>query len=218
MSIFNYDNNRNMKKIFYKLFVFLLLFNCSDFSKKYDLVEIEEVYLKGNIELAQEQLNTYISQHKNNEYAWTLHGHMYSDLYEFENAKENYKKALKINPKTVEAITGLGIVARLEGDFDKAENYYLDAIKIDSDYGQAYSSLVGIMLNKRNFKLAVEYGQKGYNLDNGDPIIASNLAVAYHYFGDLENRDKYFEIAKKLGYDDIETLQDIFEGKYSVFE
>jgi len=207
-----------MKFNFSILFGVLLFLSCTNFNKMYDIVEIDENYKNGNIELAKVQIDDYLKTHSNNEYAWTLKGHIYSDLYEYTIAKESYQHALAVNSNTVEALTGLGIISRLQQNYDEAEQYYLKAIKIDPKYAYAYSSLVTVMLQNKEFKKAVEYGQKGFDLEKNDPVIAANLAVAYHYFGDTTKKLKYFKIADDLGYSNIQSIQDIYDGKIVLFE
>lgn len=200
------------------LFIFVFMMSCGDFGKMYDIVDIDENYKNGNIELAKVQIEDYLSKNKDNEFAWTIKGHIYSDFYDFQTAEESYNQALLINPETVEAITGLGIISRLQENYEEAEKYYLKAIKIDPKYAYAYSSLVAVMLQSKNYKKAVEYGQKGFDLEKNDAVIAANLAVAYHFYGDDDNKMKYLTIAKDLGYDNIEDLQNIFDGSIQLFE
>lgn len=181
--------------------------------KKAPLVKISEKWRNGNLTEAKADVKDYLKRTPDNEFAWALLGHIESDFNEDSLAIAAYKKALKLNPKTLAALTGMGIVARKKGDYDKASDYYYQAIDIDPDYAAAYSSLVTINLKRKKFKEAVEVGLKAYNLNKNNGIIAANLSLAYHFVNDTIQRDKYFDIAKKNGYKNIETLKDIFKGE-----
>jgi hypothetical protein len=53
-----------------------------------------------------------------------------------------------------------------------------------------------------------------HSLNSGQ--IAANLSVAYHYVGNYSKRDQYYREAMRLGYNDLEKLRNIFEGKSSL--
>lgn len=205
-----------------KYFLFLLLIiiiSCNgSYSKKFDILEIDETYKEGYLEKAKKEIGKYLNKKQDNEYAWTLLGNIETDLDHLPLAIEAYNEALKINVNTVEAITGLGIISRKKGNYNQAVKYYNKAIEIDGDYAEAYSSLVTIYLKNKNFKEAVKVGLKAYKLNKKSPVITANLAVAYHYDNDTIKREKYFNLAKKNGYQNLETLRLIFNGKYTIFD
>ena len=207
-------------KIHYQLPIalFFLLLSCGNIDKKVAIIELVEVYDKGNFEIAKEKIQTFLITHADNEYAWTLLGHVNKDLDNDSIAIVNYQKALELNSNLVEALTGLGIMSRIEGDYQKASEYYYKAIEIDPNYAQAYASLVVINLKNKKFDKAVEVGLKAYKLDKNDPVIVSNLAVAFHYIGDTINREKYLKIAKENGYKRIEILKKLFDNEMTVLD
>jgi Tfp pilus assembly protein PilF len=150
--------------------------------------------------------------------AWTILGHAYEDLDKDEEAAAAYRKALEINPKRFDAITGMGILSRKKGEYDAAMAYYEKALSIDPSYAQAYSSMTVIALKQGKDAKALEYAKKGYDLEKTDPVIVANLAVAYHYNGMLELRDKMTEEAKKLGYKKSDALEKIYAGEMTLRE
>ena len=60
---------------------------------------------------------------------------------------------------------------------------------------------------------AVDYGERGAKGASDDAVINANLAVAYHFDGQIEKRDEYTAIAKKLNYPSIPDLLDIYSGE-----
>ncbi len=95
---------------------------------------------------------------------------------------------------------------------------YEKTVQIDPNYADAFSSMSIIALKRNEDEKALEYAQKGYELDKANPVIAANLAVAYHYKGDRKNRDKFTKIAKQLGYKDLDSLQKIYSGNLTLRE
>jgi hypothetical protein len=73
-----------------------------------------------------------------------------------------------------------------------------------------------IALKQKQDKKALEFAKKGYELDKTDPVIAANLAIAYHYNNDKVNRDKLTQTAKELGYAKVDTLLKIYSGELTV--
>ena len=201
------------------LFILSLFTGCqSDLNKRLDIVEMDELWRNGELLKAKEVTEQYLAKTQENELAWTMLGHIESDLDQDSLAVVAYNKALDVNPNTVEAITGLGIISRKKGDLNEASDYYYEAIRIDPDYAEAYSSLVVINLKQKKFDEAVEVGLKGYELSKSNGVIAANLATAYHYVNDTINREKYFNIAKKNGYKNAATLELVFSGELTIFD
>lgn len=206
-----------MKKIVLLLTIPVFM-SCGDLSKKMPLVEIDKKLKSGNLEEAEHEINEFLEKNERNEFAWTLKGHISADLDKDSMAIGAYEHALELDPFTVEAITGLGIIERKRKNYQKASELYYRAIQIDPDYAQAYSSLVTIHLKQIEFEKAVDAGLKGYNLDKADPVITANLAIAYHYFGDTLNREKYYHVSERNGYQSLETLRQIFSGELTILD
>lgn len=185
-----------------------------DDAERLDL--IAAIYEKGDMDRAVIELESYLKTYPNDSLAWVILGNAHSTKERVDEAQLAYETALKINPQQFQALTGLGIIHRMRGDYDAAMKAYEQALEIDGTYAQAYSSMTTIALKRLEDAKALEYALKGYNLDKTDPIIAANLAVAYHYNNDIANRDKFAQIAEQLGYANMEKLQQIFSGEMTV--
>lgn len=197
----------------------LTLFSCSDeFRNRVMIRHIDKLFEEGKYEKAKVSVDSLLNKNPEHELAWTLKGHIEERLDNDSVAELAYEKALSINPELEQALTGMGIILRKRKEYDRAAGYYAKAIAVNPEYAQAYSSLVTIELKRKNFVNAVSLGEKAYLLDSEDPVIAANLAIAYHYFGDIENRDKYYSIAKKLKYRNLDVLLLIFKDKATVFD
>lgn len=181
-----------------------------------ELNRIAKIYQSGNVEKAIPELKSYLSAHADDTLAWTILGHASKDAGQLAEAEKAYKEAIRRNPKRIEAMTGMGMLARVTRDYDEAMRWYEQAIAIDPKYGQAYSSIVTIALKKSDFKKAVSMGEKGYQLDSTDPVIAANLAIAYHYDKQIDARDRMTKTAARLGYGKLDVLQKIYAGELDV--
>jgi tetratricopeptide (TPR) repeat protein len=146
----------------------------------------------------------------------TILGHAHEDLDQDDKARAAYDRALAINPRRFEALNGLGILHRKRGDDDAAMRTYRRVLAIEPGYAQAYSSMTVVALRLHRDAEALEYARKGYELDTTDPATAANLAVAYHYSGDVANRDRLTAIALQLGYRKGDRLRQIYDGTLTV--
>jgi tetratricopeptide (TPR) repeat protein len=197
----------------------LSLFSCSDeFRNRVMIQHIDRLFDEGKYEKAKVSVDSLLNKNPDHKLGWTLKGHIEEKLDNDSVAEVAYTKALSIDPKLEQALTGMGIILRKRKEYDRAAGYYAKAIAVNPEYAQAYSSLVTIELKRKNFSNAVSLGEKAYVLDSTDPVIAANLSIAYHYFGDIENRDKYYSIAKKLKYKNLDVLLMIFKGKATIFD
>ncbi len=165
---------------------------------------------------AAEKLEKMLADKPRDPLGWTILGHIREDLDEDGAADRAYRKALNINPRQVEALTGQGILARKTGNYKKAMDYYRKAVEIAPDYAQAYSSMTTIALKLEQDQEAVRYARKGYELDPSDPVIVANLAIALHYAGDFEERDRMAAKAQQMGYGKMDVLKALFDGDWTI--
>jgi tetratricopeptide (TPR) repeat protein len=180
------------------------------------LERIAAIYAEGHSERAITQLKAYVQAYPQDDLAWTILGNAYQDVDRLDNAQQAYESALAANPRQFKAITGQGILHRKRGEYDAAMQAYQQALAIDPAYAQAYSSMTAIALKRHEDEKALEYASKGYDLDQSNPVIAANLALAYHYNNDIDNRDKFTRIAERLGYHNMDTLHEIYSGESTI--
>jgi Flp pilus assembly protein TadD len=180
------------------------------------LRNISKSYQQGDFQTAVSKLKVYLQAKPNDDLAWTILGNAYEKLKDDKNAEASYLKALKINPKRFEALTGMGILQRKRKNYDAALSYYQKSLAINPNYAQAYTSMSVIALKQNKDKQALEYAKKAYDLEKNEPVITANLAIAYHYNGMKDLRDKMTQKAKDLGYQKMDVLQNIYSGKMTI--
>jgi Tfp pilus assembly protein PilF len=180
------------------------------------LNRIAAIYKSGDVAKAIPELKSYLASHSDDDLAWTILGHAYQDADQKAEAEKAYREAVRINPQMFQALTGLGMLATDAKRYDEAMTWYEQAIKINPKYAHAYSSIVTIALKRGDFKKAVKMGEKGRQLNKTDPVIASNLAIAYHYDKQIAARDRMAKTATRLGYKNPDVLKKIFAGEMRI--
>ena len=108
----------------------------------------------------------------------------------FEDAKNSYLKAIKINPKHYAALNNLGSVCRTLEDFKSADKYFVEAIKLKPNYINALSNYANLKREINDFEGAIDLYIKALNVDQNQYLIQHNLALAYQGIGK-------FDLAKK---------------------
>lgn len=197
-------------------FVITFSVGCGQLTSKQNVAQLNTITAtmsqSGSTPAVVDQLRSYLQKYPQDDLAWTILGNCQMDLDDLPSAGNAFETALKINPNLVKAITGQGILLRKQGQYDQSLAMYQRALEIDPNYAQAYSSMVAIAIVRKDYAKAVQYGQQSYRLDNEDPEIAANLTIAYHFLGDLANRDKFKNVAAQLNYKNMDSLQQIING------
>jgi tetratricopeptide (TPR) repeat protein len=198
--------------------VVVALRNDGDRQAPAELNRIAKLYLNGDTDAALTELSSYLADRPTDARAWTIQGNILEVLDRSDEAEVAYRRALEIAPTHVAAITGMGILARKRGDSTRALEYYARAVELEPDYAQAYSSMAAIELRRGNYDEALRLGKLAYSKDKQDPVVVANLAVAFHYVGDVAERDRYTALAVVLKYKNVEALRKIYAGELSVRE
>ncbi|MBI3814829.1 MAG: tetratricopeptide repeat protein, partial [Nitrospinae bacterium] len=103
---------------------------------------------------------------------------------ENESAKRQFLKAAELGDKTT-PLFNLGYLAMRNNDFELAEKYFTEGVKIIPDaavyrkLGSVYLEMNGRYRDKDYLSKAIEYLEKAYRMDGGDEILALKLAGLY---------------------------------------
>ena len=127
-------------------------------------------------------------------------GNIYLNQKDFENAINNYKKVLEINPNDGRAYLYLGQALSRTGDFQGA----LDALKKAEENGQEknakkvssklYLTLANAALQKKDFEKSLDYAEQSLAIMQD----ATALQIAGKAASALKNHDKVIEYFEKL--------------------
>ncbi len=180
-------------------------------------LKMQEFYDQGQFQEAIDIGEKFIEKNPNSADVLQMLGWSYSDLDKYDEALDYFYKCLEVNKKMDNAYVGIGAIYRRLGEFETARSNYLKSIEIYEKNPEAYSSLSVIEMMEGNLENAIEYGEKAWSYDKTLAIIPSNLAVAYHYLGNDEKRDEYYDHAERLGYSNLENLKLIFSGELTIY-
>jgi tetratricopeptide (TPR) repeat protein len=154
---------------------------------------------------------------------WIIKGNLGIELNDKRLARKAFFRALKIYPNSDKAYVGLGILRRLEHDFEGAEDYYYKALKVNPDSYAAKSSLMLLEIFNGNLDVAIALGEDSIKADveNVEPSIVSNLVLAYHMDGSFDKRDKLMDYLESIDYKYLYVLEGFISGEfdfYTIFE
>lgn len=181
------------------------------------ILEFESMLNKGAYTQLINEMPKYLEKYENSYRGHNLLGWAYLKTDAYDDAMKHFEKSVEINPKWDNGYVGQGAVWRARGDLDKASAAYHKAIDILPSNPEAYGSLVVVEIKRGDMKEAVKMGEKAWELsDKTDPTLASNLCIAYHYDGQEKKRDAMYAEAKKLGYLNMATLDQIIAGEIDV--
>ncbi len=105
---------------------------------------------------------------KNDKYpnAFRERGVAWFNLHKYENAKNDFLKALEINPNDALAYTDIAVLEMLNSNYDKALELLNKAINVNPDCANAYVVLGNIENEKnKNISKAIEYYNKALSVD-----------------------------------------------------
>src|SRR4029077_17548881 len=105
-------------------------------------------------------------------------GEQYFDLALYDEALEEYRKALNLCPNFVDIITKIGITLREQQSFDEAIQMLMKAKQINPRYIHAYVHL-GITYYMKGFlDLAMEEGEAAQRIDPSRREVQAYIALA----------------------------------------
>src|SRR6266851_1366893 len=156
---------------------------------------------------------------------WNKIGIASHQMMNMDEAKRNYEKALKLNPKYAEAINNLGTVYYARRSFRRAIAQYNKALKLTPNSASIYSNLGTAQFARRKYKEASEAYQKALSLDPevfehrsayGTLLLERSVAekAKFHYYlaktyanaGNLERAIRYIRMALEEGFKERQKL------------
>jgi len=156
---------------------------------------------------------------------WNKIGIAYHQMMQMDEAKRNYEKALKLNPKYSEAINNLGTIYYARRSFRRAIGQYNKALKLTPNSASIYSNLGTAQFARRKYKEASEAYQKALSLDpevfehrSAYGTLLQERTVAekarFHYYlaktyanaGNLERAIRYIRMALEEGFKERQKL------------
>ena len=134
-----------------------------------------------------------------------------TELYKdnrFDEAADNFIRALALLPNFPEAYSNLGLVRYRQNKFDKAENNYKKAIELRNHYIEANLNLATLYLDQQMYSEALALYRKLYGLIPEYSILNRELGHTLLRIGQVDGSLPYLEKAYKKLPKDIYLLLD----------
>jgi tetratricopeptide (TPR) repeat protein len=112
-----------------------------------------------------------------------VHGGIYIENGNFDQAITGYTKAIKISPQYADAYGCRANAYYTKGSFDKALADYNRVIEISPQDANAYSNRAAVYYNQGNFDQAIADYTKAIAIDPHDPEVYRNRANIYYTRG-----------------------------------
>ncbi|WP_209329063.1 tetratricopeptide repeat protein [Lunatimonas salinarum] len=113
-----------------------------------------------------------------------LRARSFEELEEYEKAKEDYRKILKLQPTYSQALAGLGKIAWKENNMPDAEKFLLKAAMHDPNDYDILMLLGRTMIKNQRFKSAEEFLQLASDQHPENPQPYFYIGIARGYQGD----------------------------------
>ncbi|NOY60219.1 MAG: tetratricopeptide repeat protein, partial [Calditrichaeota bacterium] len=109
--------------------------------------------------------------------------------------KKYFVKAIVKAPQFAKAFVLLGLEAATRKEWEKALEYYRQAIKINDKYLSAYQDMSFVNIQQQNWDEAKKNLEKLLALDPDDPFAHSTIAQVYYVLKDYKSAIKHIKIA-----------------------
>ncbi|MDH5298307.1 MAG: tetratricopeptide repeat protein [Desulfobulbaceae bacterium] len=116
----------------------------------------------------------------------------------FQLAKLHFGMALRKQPDSVRALTGIGLALAREGQDDKAMKPLQAALEVDNTYVAALLPLGKIMRSQSRFQEARQHLETAYKYAADNPAVLTELAITYDTMGVAKEAEPLFRRVVQL--------------------
>ncbi len=126
-----------------------------------------------------------------------------------DSARVEYETAIRLSPKYVEALTGLGKLLRKQGKKEVGLARLEEAVKYDPKDAPALYALGNAYLEEKRFEDAEKIFRKGTLLKQGRALFLGGTALALEGKGDLKAAEELFIRARETEPDNLRIRLDL---------
>jgi tetratricopeptide (TPR) repeat protein len=126
-------------------------------------------------------------------------GQHFLQLLDYENARSEFEEALKVDPKSIDALNNIGVVYLRLSQWAKAKEYFLSALKIDPHFVPSLSNLGEVYYLEGRLDQAIAIYREALPLAKGKDLeLQTNLANVLRDKGQLQEAAKHYSAALKV--------------------
>jgi eukaryotic-like serine/threonine-protein kinase len=114
-------------------------------------------------------------------------GRLNTTLGKTDLALQEFQKALNINPRDADAITGMATIYERMSHLDEAEANYKRAIALRPDYWGGYASLANFYDRQNRMQDAIAQQKRVIQLTPDNPVAYANLGAEYMTLNDAQS-------------------------------
>jgi Tfp pilus assembly protein PilF len=137
----------------------------------------------------------------NNHIAHNNLGLVLASRGDIESAMDQYREALKINPRYARAHNSIGLALCLRGQSDAAIAHYQTAVEIDPGLAEFQNNLGIALAGRGRIGEAISCFRKALEINPGDPNIHNNLGLALASYGETGEATAHFLKALEINPD-----------------
>ncbi|MFN0015430.1 MAG: tetratricopeptide repeat protein, partial [Saprospiraceae bacterium] len=127
--------------------------------------------------------------------AYGSRGLAYFRLNKFDQAFDDYQKALKHRPNDDKVLSNLGFIYFLRQQLDSAETVYRRSVAINPRFIDARRNLGAVLAMKKQFPLAIEQWQEGLKYEPENPTLLQYIGSAYNDMGQPDKAKPWLDRA-----------------------
>lgn len=122
------------------------------------------------------------------------------DMQRYEEALKHYEAARRIRDSSTLA-SNMGLCCHRLGNFRQAQEYYEEALQLDSSNPHAYNNLATLYFAVGDYESALEAAKDAISRNEKLPQALSTAAVCAKLLGDDAEYQNYYRRAVAAGYD-----------------
>ena len=163
-------------------------------------------------------LQVFVEKYPRSDIAWNLLGMALKEKELPDQAEAAFDQAIALNPRSLHPYLSKAALQEDQKRFHEAAMTLEDAVEHHPSDERLLRTLCEMESRAKRYREVAQYGERAWQQKKTAPL-AFKLAIAYHFLGKSEKRDKYQQQVRQLGGNDdqlatiIEKSQEIQRDK-----
>ena len=154
-------------------------------------------------------IDELIVENPNDALLFNIRGACYAGLDKINLARDNYEKAIELNPEYSKAHFNLAGVLHEQEEYDASIQSYETALSIDPNYAEAHNNLGNVFRDSSELDSAIECYQKAINIKSDYVEAHYSLGTTFQEVGKLDDTVRCFEQVLEFRPDLTRTLNNL---------